>query len=194
MSNTDFEGQGEAGNGASMGQITINGVIFNVKRPYSAGHPLTDGEASQLNQVLAENLRNNFADNVRKAQMKVATADGRKEDDVTDKELKSIVLPEDVIETLRSEFADYAENYEFGARRGGRVLDPVEREIRRMAEEIVKGAIKAKGFKLSSVSDDQFDKLVAQVTEAKPELRAEAERRIAAAQAAADVDLSALTA
>lgn len=189
MSNTDTETTAIAGN-----SILIQGVMFPVKAPYAEGHPLTAGEASQLNQVLAENLRNNFAGKVKDAKAAAyVEANGGKAEDVTDAQLKGVTLDDAVIESLRAEFTEYAETYEFGVRRGGRIMDPVEREINRMAEEAVKAAIKGKGIKLSSVADDKFDELVRGFIEAKPELREEAERRVRAAQDAAGIDLSALT-
>ena len=46
---------------ASTDEITIAGQVFSVPVRYAAGHVLTEGEASALNQTYHENLRNNFA-------------------------------------------------------------------------------------------------------------------------------------
>ena len=48
-----------------MEQIIIQGVTFNVPTPYAEGHVLATNEASALNQLLHENLRNNFASKVK---------------------------------------------------------------------------------------------------------------------------------
>lgn len=42
-------------------QLTIGGQTFNVMERYEEGHEITAGEASALNQVLRENIRNNLA-------------------------------------------------------------------------------------------------------------------------------------
>jgi hypothetical protein len=41
--------------------ITILGLRFNVRSPYSAGHFCTNGEARALNQKRLENIRNHLA-------------------------------------------------------------------------------------------------------------------------------------
>ena len=41
--------------------LTIGGDRFVMPMPYSAGHVCTEGEAHALNQVLAENARNNLS-------------------------------------------------------------------------------------------------------------------------------------
>ncbi len=47
--------------------ITIQGANFNAPQPYDEGHVLTVNEASALNQVFAENLRNNFAARIKRS-------------------------------------------------------------------------------------------------------------------------------
>jgi hypothetical protein len=104
-------------------QITIQGKSFNVPLRYQAGHVLTDGEASALNQTLHENLRNNFA-------KKVAEGD-------------EAGLPQ---ETLQQQLDDYANDYQFGVRSGGGGFrgDPVMTLAMNMARELVRKALKAK--------------------------------------------------
>jgi hypothetical protein len=41
--------------------VTILGLRFNVRLPYSAGHVCTKGEATALNQKRLESIRNNLA-------------------------------------------------------------------------------------------------------------------------------------
>jgi hypothetical protein len=77
-------------------QITIQGQTFRVPIRYAAGHTLTEGEASALNQTLHENLRNNFARKV---------AEG-----------SEAGIPQ---ETLQQQLDDYANDYQFGVRTGG---------------------------------------------------------------------------
>ena len=106
-------------------QITIQGQTFKVPIRYAAGHALTEGEASALNQTLHENLRNNFAKKV---------AEG-----------VEAGVP---LETLQQQLDDYANDYQFGVRTGGGGCrgDPVMTLAMGIARELVRTAIKAKGY------------------------------------------------
>lgn len=106
-------------------QITIQGSTFRVPLRYAAGHALTDGEASALNQTLHENLRNNFAKKV---------AEGV-EAGVSN-------------ETLQQQLDDYANDYQFGVRTGGGGFrgDPVMTLAMNFGREMVRNAIKAKNL------------------------------------------------
>src|SRR5215471_11259036 len=105
----------------SYDQITIQGQLFRVPIRYAAGHPLTEGEASALNQTLHENLRNNFAKKVVEG-----TEAG---------------LP---METMQQQLDDYAAEYQFGVRTGGGGFrgDPVMTLAMSIAREVVRSAIK----------------------------------------------------
>ena len=46
--------------------VTIAGNVFAVPLRYAAGHVITEGEASALNQTLCENVRNNLAPKIKK--------------------------------------------------------------------------------------------------------------------------------
>ena len=61
-------------------EITIQGMGFAVPIVYAEGHPLTANQAAALNQVLAENLRNNFASKVKEAVTAAAKANEIKAD------------------------------------------------------------------------------------------------------------------
>lgn len=87
--------------------ITIQGIAFNAPSPYVAGHVLTEVESEVLNQTFAENLRNNFAPQVKDAK----ATNGEK-------------LSSTVIDALQDEFELYAKSYQFGVRRVGEI-DPV---------------------------------------------------------------------
>lgn len=116
-----------------MSQITIQGYTFvvpeGVLAKFAVGttHTLDEGTASTLQQVTCENLRNNFAAKVKKV------ANGS---DLTDEQLK----------TLQSEFETYAGSYTFGVRtRGERtIVDPVEKEARKLASADLAAAYKAR--------------------------------------------------
>lgn len=165
-------------------QVTIQGMAFKAPQPYAEGHTLNANEAATLNQTFVENLRNNFAVKIKDKKEAIA-----KEKSIDEKAVTNDML--DMV-ALQAEFDDYAGDYEFGVRKGGRVLDPVERELRSIGEEIIKTAIRAKGIKLNSVSSEQFDKFMSNLINAKPELRVEAERRVAATKMAAGVELEGL--
>lgn len=146
--------------------ITIQGKQFTVPQPYSAGPTeLSEGEAHALNQVMAENIRNNFG-----AQMKAATEEGK---------------------TIgQSELDAYTAKYQFGVRSGGVRVDPVTAESKRLARVAVETAIKGKGIKLKDVPKEHLAKLV---EEAAPRFRAKAEsivnERKAAVEGLGDLDL-----
>ncbi len=100
---------------------SLAGIAFQMPAPYAAGHPLTEGEASQMNQVFAENVGNNLRKKV-EAGVAVEGADAR---EFSPEELQALV-------------DEYVATYEPGVRsRGeGRVaIDPVEREALKLAKE-----------------------------------------------------------
>lgn len=132
-----------------MDSITIQGHDFTVAPRYSAGHVLTENEASTLNQTLFENLRNNFA-----KQVKDAKGEGE--------------LSADALADLQSKLDAYAATYLFGVRSasGPRApADPVGKEAFTIAKDAVKNAIRAKGFKPSDYSAEQIGDLAKQALE-----------------------------
>jgi hypothetical protein len=126
--------------------ITVQGIALAAPMPYAEGHVLTPNEAAAVNQLLHENLRNNFANVVKKA-----------------KEAGNVDQA-----ALQAEFDKYIEGYEFGVRRTGtggtRIVDPVEREANKIAKTKVKEALRAKNIKLDTVAKEKFDALVAQLS------------------------------
>lgn len=156
-------------------ELTIAGLTFSVPRPYKMGDVLTEGEASQLNQVFGENLRNNFAAKIRSKVDEYRKANSIPED----QEVGADVLDKDALD---SEFEEYAEKYEFGVRQassGPRApADPVGREAQRIAWERIKVALKKKNFQLDSISKEQRAKLIADALARYPAIREEAERHV----------------
>lgn len=165
----------------AMTQITIQDLVFDVPQPYKEGDVLNANEAAALNQTYAENLRNNFAPAIKKAREEVAKARN-----IELKDVKNEMLDQNA---LRAAFIEYEKEYEFGARRGGRMLDPVEREAISIATDIVKNALKAKNIKLNSVSDERMEKLVTDLIASKPDIMAEATRRVDALKAAISINI-----
>lgn len=157
-------------------EVTMAGAVFLVPAPFVPGHVCTDGEASALNQVLAENVRNNLV--------------GRAKREPEEGEAPFIITQEAVDE--------YVADYEFGVRRGGTreaALPPEEREARKIASEKVRAALQKAGIKISTVDKDKMDQLVLQAIEKYPEIKKEAERRVknAAKIGMEELDLSAIS-
>jgi len=115
-------------------------VTVQVPQPYSAGaRELTEGEASALNQIVAENLSNNLRAQIVKGQQ-VGEGDAATFEPYNDTTAQKLV-------------DDYLAEYELGVRRTGtgerQVTDPVEREARKIAREKAKELIKSQGGKPS---------------------------------------------
>lgn len=165
-------------------EITIQGLAFEVDRPYAAGaHTLTAGEANALNQTRAENLRNNFASVVKKAM-----ADYRKANNMAeDAEVAVSNLDHDA---LKAEFETYVKEYEFSERAGGggprTPKDPVEREANRIAWDKIKVALGKQNIKIDSISAERKAELIASAIEKYPAITEEAQRRV---NTAADIAL-----
>ena len=153
-------------------RIKVEGLIFNAPAPYKAGHVLTDNEANTLNQTFAENLRNNFAKKVKQAKEEAQKNGGEFPAD-----------GEAAPEALQTDFTTYASDYEFGTRAAGGggesalPRDPTEREAFIMARDLIRQHAKSKGIKLDA---EQIAGLVPGILSKRPEIREEAQRRIAA--------------
>lgn len=109
----------------------IAGESFEIRAPYAAGHVLTEAEAKTLNQVRSENIGNNVREKVKEL------IDAGKLD-----EAKALVAEKDA-------------SYEFTLATVGATakLDPVEREARAIAREIVKAKLAEKGLKMTTPPD-----------------------------------------
>ena len=158
---------GEA-NGATQ-SMAIEGITFTAPAPYSEGHTINVAEAGTLNQAFAENLRNNFRKKVKEA-----------------KDKSGGLLDQTALDALVAEFNDYASKYEFAGKRTSRAsVDPVEKEAQKIAGQKIREAFKAKKLDIKGISDEQFDKMVLDLLEKKPEYRELARSRIEAIQSLA---------
>lgn len=169
-------------------EITIQGMSFEVDRPYSAGeHVLTAGEANALNQTRAENLRNNFASVVKKAMVDYRKANNM----VEDAEVPVDKLDHDALNT---EFEKYVTEYQFSERAGGggprTPKDPVEREANRIAWDKIKIALGKQNIKIDSISGDRKAELIASAIAKYPAITEEAQRRVSTAADIALGDLN----
>lgn len=157
--------------------FTIQGKQFTCAAPFGEGHPCTANEASVLNQILRENVRNNNATAVQKAL------------DAGTEEVE-----------IQTSLDDYVRTYAFGQRRGGggRSLSPVERESMNIARELVRAAIKAKGIKLADVTSAKITSLAQDAIQKNPSITEQAEQRVklleASAESELEIDLSDATA
>jgi hypothetical protein len=142
--------------------ITIGGLVFTAPAPYTEGHVLSAVEAKVLNTTLGENLRNNFAKQVKDAQ-----AAGE--------------LGDEVLAKLHADFAAYAAGYAFASKRGGGTrtsADPVAKEAFRIAKDVVLRALRAKNIDIKTLPEGKLDGLVKGLLEKDSKYLEEAKRRI----------------
>ena len=157
--------------------IAIDGLAFTAPAPFYEGHSLSSAEANVLNQVFAENLRNNFRKKISDAKAK-AQKDG-------------VAFEGELVNALASEFTTYAQSYEFAGKRQTRTpTDPVEKETIKLARDRLREHFKQKNFDIKSLAEGQFDKLVTDLIARKPEIRERAKERVAIMQSlAADMTI-----
>jgi hypothetical protein len=125
--------------------VTIAGHVFSVPLRYEAGHVITEGEASALNQTLCENVRNNLAPKIKKEHEALGEGQSLNVDD------------------WQTKVTEYGTSYEFGVRGVSVAVDPLDAEIQRMAKAAVKlalgEAIKAKNPKYPGKLKDYEDQI-----------------------------------
>lgn len=150
-------------------ELTIQGKTFQAPTPYTAGHVLTDVEASVLNQTFLENLRNNFGAKMKKAFFDGATVPGA------------------------AEFAEYAAQYKFGLRQVGERVerDPIKTEARKLIREKLTAALKAKGHKVKDLEEGKLAAMIEEALTKHPQFLQQAAAIVEARKAAA-TDLSSL--
>lgn len=107
--------------------ITIKKVEYSIPAPFAEGHVCTQNEANALNQLLAENCRNNFSTRIK---------------------------PDADIPT-QEEFDAYVAGYQFGVRSVA-TSDPVEKVMRQMVEAKFDAMLKARGSSKSALSKEEY--------------------------------------
>lgn len=147
----------------AMQKITIQGLLVDVAAPYVEGHSLNEAEASTLNQVRAENVRNNCAKLVKEAREAAA----REKDPVPFDEA-----------AIRAKIAEYDNEYEFGVRNARIIVDPVTREALKLAKDAVRAKLKQKNIDVKSLGEGELDKLAEELLAAKPKFREIAQQRV----------------
>jgi len=165
-------------------KLTIAGFQFELEHAYKDGDVINANEAAALNQTFAENIRNNFAAQLKAMKNKVARANGwvtKDEDGKETVDWERVTNDDLDADEVQTAYDEYVQSYEFGARRVGASrgpVDPVEREATRVAKDLVKKLLASKGYKLSTVSKEQMDSFVAQALEANPSIREAAQRTV----------------
>lgn len=107
--------------------ITIKKATYSIPTPFTEGHVCTANEANALNQLLAENCRNNFSSRFK----------------------------EDAPVPTQKEFDAYVAQYQFGVRSVA-TTDPVEKQMRKMVEAKFLAMLKARGQTKSILSSDEY--------------------------------------
>lgn len=113
-------------------QITIAEKIYSIPQPFAEGHVCSANEASVLNQILAENCRNNFAPKVKKDPANAPT---------------------------QEEFDKYVAGYNFGVRSISS-SDPVQKEMKAIVERALIKALAEQGMTKSQMAKEDFDNQV----------------------------------
>lgn len=135
--------------------VAILGVEgFTVSQPFTEGHACSAAEAKALNQLRRENLGNNFRSSV---QAFLDRQDGKEAAEGT----------AETEEELRTRFAELDGSYQFTISNvgGGRTAkDPVEREARSMARDLVKKTLAEQGYKFNEAPEgktkEEWDDIV----------------------------------
>jgi predicted membrane GTPase involved in stress response len=162
---------------------TIAGVKVSVIAPYAEGYVVNAGEAAMLNQTLAENFSNNLREKIGE-HVPEGSPEGTEPRQATVEEAQAIVDA-------------YMGEYVPGVRRAGaggaRTLDPVEKEMKVIAQGKLDELLKSKGLTRKKVD---FAALTAKlISDNETALRASAEKIVAARnkQTAGDLDVSAIS-
>ena len=134
--------------------IQTQGVTVEVSDPYDEGHSCSAAEAKALNQVRAENVRNN----TQKAVMEVLESNGG-----------DVAASQAAVQQIVGE---YDAGYEFtlaSVGGGGTRLDPLTKECRSIAREYVSLKIKEKGMTqkeyLEKNGDNSIKDLIVKIAE-----------------------------
>lgn len=114
----------------------INGLTFLVAQPYAEGHVCTAAEAKALNQTRSENIGNNVRQRI--------------------KDMLAENKPEAEIVAMVAE-VDNAYEFNMSSVSSARQLDPVEREARKIARELLKAHLAQTGRKLTVAPEGETD-------------------------------------
>ena len=119
-------------------EIQILGEKFVVNTPFVEGHTCTAAEAKVLNQTRGENLGNQFRPRI--------------------KALQNGNADNDTIESIQADFAERNNTYEFtlaSVGGGSRTMDPVEKEARKIARDLLADHLAKDGRKIGTAPDGE---------------------------------------
>lgn len=164
----------------------IDGDTYSISQPYEAGHTITEIEARVLNQTRAENIGNNV-----RAKLKEIKEQGETEGWGAKK------LENALVKAVAELDAEYA--FTAAATRSAAKLDPVEKEARKQARELVKSHLAETGRKLTvapeGVTEEEWAEKIEQQVDliaAMPEVMEAAREAVAARTARTDKMAAAL--
>lgn len=135
--------------------FSIAETILEIPAPFTAGHVCSAEEASALNQLLAENVRNNKAKRFR--QLKTENRF-------------------DPVEAQK-EINEYVASYEFGTLRSSS-NDPIHVEAREIAKGIIKESMRKEGYRLSDITGKKLTELADELIGKNPKILDAAKRRV----------------
>lgn len=133
--------------------ITVKNKIYSIPTPFAEGHVCTQNEANALNQLLAENVRNNIA-----GKLKNGT------------------------EVSQEDFDAYVASYDFGVRAVS-TKDPVEKIMRELVEAKINQQLASKGLSKKSMETEKYNEAVEKAIEANREVLQARAREILALRA-----------
>ena len=150
--------------------LVIQGETFEVTLPYAEGHVLTEVEARVLNQNRCENIRNSQAKAIKEA----------KENGKFD--LKAVV----------ERVAAYDAAYTFAAGGGAvkRTLDPIEKEARAIARNLIANKLRDQGKKMKDQDKGKLAEAVEKWAE-HPKVLAAAKKVVKEREDLANISLDA---
>lgn len=111
--------------------ILVKKVDYTIAQPFAEGHVCTANEANALNQLLCENVRNNF----------------------------SAKIKEDAPAPAQEDFDKYVASYQFGVRSVAST-DPIEKEMRKIVEAKLKDMLAKAGKTKASLSAEEYKNAV----------------------------------
>lgn len=143
--------------------LTISGVVFDAPTKFAAGHTLSADEAAALNTLFHSDLSSKLKPLVVKAQKAAGALD----------------LPPDAKADLETKLAEFARTHTF-VPKSASSYDPVTREAFKMIRPQLLNKLKEKGIDPKTFPQEKQEALMLQWLAKKPDILAEAKRRIEA--------------
>ena len=135
-------------------------VEYSIPQPFAEGHVCTANEANALNQLLAENCRNNFSSKIKEGE----------------------AAPD------QAAFDEYVATYQFGVRSVS-TSDPIEKEMRKIVENKLKAMLERAGKSKASLTAEEYRNAVDAALEKNREVLYPIAKEIVMKQTA-DIELS----